>query len=199
MKFYEERSEESFSQLYEPFKNYFIRVIKTKWPVNSEYTIEESIQETFMAIWEKIDQFDPKKSRFSSWATTILKNNLLFCSNHKKRTNKIIGYRYFPEISIEYFERSGSTQNEAFSSEDKPKDMDDLEEAILSLEDPVIKKPIWDKYILRKSYNQMQEETGIPKNTLKTRVRRAVQTIRGEPTDCRKRYGQGLTKPRLPL
>jgi RNA polymerase sigma factor (sigma-70 family) len=45
-------------------------------------TMEDTLGDAILEVWERLPKFDPKKSAFKTWVTTILQNN--FIDGYKK-------------------------------------------------------------------------------------------------------------------
>ena len=80
-------------------------------------TTEDVIQETFIAIWHKFDEYDPERP-FYPWACQFARNKVL--NFYKKQT---IRRRYFSDMTVELLmqveERTSSTMTEQIESLNK--------------------------------------------------------------------------------
>jgi len=68
----QERSDHSFSYLYDNYSGALFGVIKSI--IADEETVRDVLQEVFINIWKKIDTYDPGKGRLFTWMLNIARN-----------------------------------------------------------------------------------------------------------------------------
>jgi RNA polymerase sigma factor (sigma-70 family) len=135
--------------------------------VNNEDVSEEVLQDVFLRIWDKIDNYDPAKGRLFTWMLNIARN-----------------------LAID------KTRSKEISKDRKTDDIDDLvskidrtEQAELNVEVIGLKEVLGQlsadqkfvvEYLYLKGYTQSElaEEFGIPLGTVKTRLRLAMIELR---------------------
>lgn len=68
----QERSEHSFSYLYDNYSGALFGVIKGI--IADEETVRDVLQEVFVNIWKKISLYDPTKGRLFTWMMNVARN-----------------------------------------------------------------------------------------------------------------------------
>jgi RNA polymerase sigma-70 factor (ECF subfamily) len=122
---------------------------------------EDLLQEIFVTIWEKIEQYDPEKGKFYTWAYRIAKNKTL---NALRKSDPLIQKEDMGVYNdIEDKETSG--------------DFEALNGAIKKLEvhhQKVIELVYFKGYTHREAHKLM----GVPLGTFKSYVRQALVQLR---------------------
>lgn len=122
---------------------------------------EDLLQEIFVTIWEKIDQFDPDKGKFYTWAYRIARNKTL---NALRKTDPLIQKE---DISV---------YNDIEQEESGP-NYEALNGVIKKLEvhhQKVIELVYFKGYTHREAHKLM----GVPLGTFKSYVRQALIQLR---------------------
>lgn len=122
---------------------------------------EDLLQDIFLTIWKKIDQYDASKGKFYTWAYRIARNKTL---NALRKTDSLIQNE---DISV-YKDIKG---------EEAPQEYDELNGALKKLEDhhqKVIELVYFKGYTHREAHKIM----GVPLGTFKSYVRQALVQIR---------------------
>lgn len=71
-----QRKDKAFvSLVYDRYADNLYGVIKTM--VGDEAAAQDVLQESFLKIWRKADQYDPKKARLFTWLLTICRNTAI--------------------------------------------------------------------------------------------------------------------------
>lgn len=196
LKFAEDKTEESFNNLYKELSRLFWNYVYKNFKNISYQNLRNVHSFYFSNLWEKIDQFD-KSLPFSNWAIASLKNE---CLQHFR--TRMSGRKYdkfFVSIDKElgtfnHKNSKGSDRNtvenydfSAVTSTNNIQEWIDKEyanfsnpivyDAIQSLESP------WGEYLLDKfkkdmSYEEIAIKYNCNLNTAKTRVRTAIIKIR---------------------
>lgn len=132
--------------------------------LNNEMYAEEVLQNTFLKVWQKIDQYDPEKAAFYTWMVNILKNSAIDVGRTLKFQSE---------------QKTVSFDNDVHSSKN---------EHILSMgmEATQLLKNVEQKYVQVLDYlylrgysqSEMAEELDIPIGTIKTRVKKAIDILR---------------------
>lgn len=135
--------------------------------IQNEEITSEVVQDIFMKIWNKIDQYDRKKGRFFTWMLNMTRNAAI----DKVRSKEI--------------NRSAKTD----SIDDYVYTIDNQNKTELSIDSIGVKELMNDlaeeqRFILLKVYfegfthSEIAEEFGIPLGTVKTRLRSALKHLR---------------------
>lgn len=134
----------------------------------SEAGAEEIIQNTFITIWEKAAGYDPKKAAASTWVFTIARN---------KRIDALRREKYI-EVDVD----DPALQLAAEAKEDDyagAEDVDKLNAAMAALPDEQ-KKLLQMAFYEDMSHSDIAKETNIPLGTVKSRLRLAMEKLRGK-------------------
>lgn len=139
--------------------------------IQNEEITSEVIQDIFLKIWHKIDQYDSSKGRFFTWMLNMTRNAAI----DKIRSKEIS--RSGKTDSIDDFVYTVDSQNKTELQIDAiglKELMDDLAEE--------------QRFVLLKVYfegfthMELAEEYGIPLGTVKTRLRSALKHLRKRMT-----------------
>lgn len=135
--------------------------------VQSSTIAEEILQDAFLRIWNKIDDYDAKKSRLFTWMLNISRNLAI----DKIRSKEIKNSNKTDDIHDQNsaFERTNSFElnmdNIGFSDHLKVLTRDQIQ--IIDL-----------IYYQGYSHSELSKEFGIPLGTVKTRARAALKRLR---------------------
>jgi RNA polymerase sigma-70 factor (ECF subfamily) len=133
----------------------------------AEAAAEEIVQNTFVTVWEKASGFDPKKAAASTWIFTIARNKRIDALRREK----------FIEVDSD----SLALENAAAPATEAYADKQELE----ALHDALGELPPEQAELLRmsffedKSHQAIAEEKRLPLGTVKSRLRAALQRLRG--------------------
>jgi RNA polymerase sigma factor (sigma-70 family) len=135
--------------------------------LKKEEIAEEVLQDVFMKIWDRFDNYDPSKGRLFTWMVNVARNQAIDKTRSK-------------EISKE--KKTGDIEN-VVSKIDRE---DYIEQHIegIGVRDVLSSLPAEQKFVVEylylKGYSQSElaEEFKIPLGTVKTRVRMAMQQLR---------------------
>ena len=134
-----------------------------------EAIAEEIIQETMTIIWTKADYYDPKMASPSTWIYTIARNKKI---DILRKTRKAI----LEDIDTAILPPVESKADENIEHEQKfemiAQYLDDLPEDQLNL----LKMNFFEE----KSHGEISEITKVPLGTVKSRIRLALEKIRGK-------------------
>lgn len=135
---------------------------------------EEVVQETFIRVWRKAEQFDPSKASASTWLYTIARNQRI----------DLLRKRHRPEPDYE---------DPAFIPEPEPQptevivrnqEASRLKECIDALS-PEQQEVLKLSFMEELPHVEVAEKLGIPLGTVKSRIRLAMKHIRSEIGDIR--------------
>ena len=135
--------------------------------IQNEEVTSEVIQDIFLKIWNKIDQYDSSKGRFFTWMLNMTRN----ASIDKIRSKEI--------------NKSGKTD----SVDDYVYTIDSQHNTLMSVDGIGVKELMKDlaeeqQFVLLKVYfegfthSEIAEEYDIPLGTVKTRLRSALKHLR---------------------
>ncbi len=130
---------------------------------------DELAQETMLAIWNKAQSYDPKQAAASTWIFTIARNKRI---DHLR---KIANYRTQSDDNM-VFEDPGATPIENTTQKQETQRIKDALRTLPEEQLTLIKKSFFED----KSHAIIAEETGIPLGTVKSRIRLALDRLRGE-------------------
>ena len=134
-----------------------------------EAIAEEIIQETMTIIWTKADYYDPKVASPSTWIYTIARNKKI---DILRKSRKAI----LEDIDTAILHPVESKADENIEHDQKfemiAQYLDDLPEDQLNL----LKMNFFEE----KSHGEISEITKIPLGTVKSRIRLALEKIRGK-------------------
>ncbi|TYB32137.1 MAG: RNA polymerase sigma factor [Candidatus Mcinerneyibacterium aminivorans] len=168
VKLIEEGDIKAFEEIFERYRM-FVKNIARKFS-NENNRVEEILQNTFLKVFMKIDQFK-KNAKFSSWLYTICKNEgRMFLREREK-------YRKFKNIEdrMDHFERK---ENKSIDEKVELKDLKKtVKKAISELPkhyQQVLKKAAFEG----KKYQEIAEELDLTTPQVKSRLYRARQKLK---------------------
>jgi RNA polymerase sigma-70 factor (ECF subfamily) len=134
-----------------------------------EAIAEEIIQETMTIIWTKADYYDPKVASPSTWIYTIARNKKIdILRKSRKAILEDIDTAILPPVESKADENIEHDQKFEMITQY----LDDLPEDQLNL----LKMNFFEE----KSHGEISEITKIPLGTVKSRIRLALEKIRGK-------------------
>ncbi len=163
----ENEDKEAFIALFEHFAPR-IKSFLMKGGANPELA-DELAQETMLTIWNKAERYNPKQAAASTWIFTIARNKRIDSIRKTKR------YDPDPSDPILLADDGPSPRQHALHKEE----MDVLAKALETLPEEqaeLVKKSFFED----KSHAVIAEETGIPLGTVKSRIRLALERLRGD-------------------
>lgn len=132
-------------------------------------TADELAQETMLTVWDKAAAYKPEKASASTWIFTIARNKKIDFLRKREQIHIDLGDLSLPD-------ESGETPREqAMRSEE----MQLLAEAIHKLPEEQADL-LYKSFFEDKTHSEIAEETGIPLGTIKSRIRLALEKLRGE-------------------
>jgi len=161
----EQRSIEAFAQL----SSYFIPRLKSflggKNSLESE--IDDIIQETMLRVWQRAEQFNPKKGQVSTWIFTIARNERI--NRFRKRRNQ--------DSSTEDTFHLVETQPSADLRIESQETNATLYQALCSLP-PAQAEVIRLSFLEGLAHPQIADRLDLPLGTVKSRIRLGLARIR---------------------
>ncbi len=162
-----DRDKESFTQLFEYFaprvKSFLMR------GGTPEETADELAQETMLNVWHKAERYDPAQAAASTWIFTIARNKKIDALRKAgrgdfDRTDMVL----IDEDSV------GPSENVMHLEESEA-----IAEALHNL--PEEQSALLHKSFFEgKSHAEIADETDIPLGTVKSRIRLALERLRGQ-------------------
>lgn len=161
----QKKSEDGLTALsthYGPLMRYIIAPI-----LQNPQDQEDCLAEVTMRVWDKIDQFDPKKGSWKAWLTAITRNTAL---NHVR--------------SLARHSSSGDIPENLPSSEPTPEEKILLQEQQKALERALgllssrDRRLFYRKYYYLQSTAQIAAELGITERAVEGRLYRLRKTLR---------------------
>ena len=129
---------------------------------------EEVLQETFVTIWQKAHQFDPARANAAAWIFQIARNKMI---------DRFRGDKRPLPADIEIL-----TETQDPDAEDILSLQDDIAELQTALSQMnADQRDIIEKAFLGEmSHSEIQELTGLPLGTIKSRIRLGLEKLRYE-------------------
>lgn len=130
---------------------------------------DELAQETMLSVWHKAGSYDPARAKASTWIYTIARNKRIDALRKSKAVE--VDYQdpfYVADDDLSQYDRMRSQQEQQVLEAviaDLPEEQADL-----------LKKSFYEG----KSHNDIARETGLPLGTVKSRIRLALERLRGE-------------------
>jgi RNA polymerase sigma-70 factor (ECF subfamily) len=128
---------------------------------------EDIAQRAFIKAYEKLDDFDGKKARYSTWLYRIATNMAL---DRLKAQKRIV------PADMEDIEGAGALDAALMHDET----IREVRTAVLKLMPPEQRRAIEAFYWDGKSYQAIADEMGVSINTVKSWIRRAKQQLRSD-------------------
>lgn len=160
----QERDQRSITLLYEYYSPALYNIILQL--VRTEAIAEEVLQDAFLKIWEKVEQYDPKKGRLFTWMVRICRNlaiDTLRSSQFKKGSKT-------DAIPDSVYNDEALTQS--------PIETDPGLRKVVSKMDEQSRKIIDLLFFQDYTQSEASELLGIPLGTIKSRSRKAIQNLR---------------------
>ncbi len=132
--------------------------------LNNEAFAEDALQQSFLKIWNNIDQYDSDKSILFTWMSNIVRNTAIDIKRLKSFAKES------KTISIE----PNVYKGEAISDDHSKIDIDYL----LSKVDEKYSVILEHLYLKGYSQSELAEKLDLPIGTIKTRVKKAIDLLR---------------------
>jgi RNA polymerase sigma-70 factor (ECF subfamily) len=163
------RDREAFAALFE----YFAPRIKTfmRRSGASEQGADELAQETLLAVWSKATLFDPRSAGAAAWIFTIARNLRIDAMRREKRS----GMGYSVEIDAEFHVDDGP-QPDAGLVASQTESM--VRSALAALSEDQL-RVVELSFFAEKAHAEIAETLRIPLGTVKSRLRLAMNRLRG--------------------
>jgi RNA polymerase sigma factor (sigma-70 family) len=132
---------------------------------------DELAQETMLTLWDKAPSFNPVRARASTWIFTIARNKKIDALRRGGRSETVdFNLQTLEDESVkpgEDLEREQERAAIATAFEKLPEDQREL---------------VQKAFIEGRSHSQIAAQTNLPLGTVKSRLRLALERLRGEKT-----------------
>ena len=167
----------AFTRLWDTHIDGLRSYIKSKMKNLDDFYVDDICSRTFEKAFRQIKTYDPSKSQFNTWLLTIARNTALDTLDHENRARRQIVYLddedRHTSAMVSRIEDGGDTALENIIHEE---DQDRTQKCIEGL--PQLYREIARMRLVDGlQYSEIAEETGLPLNTVRTRIRRAKAQI----------------------
>lgn len=182
------RNDRVFTDLYKQLKDYLHAYLYQR--TRSYKYKDDAVDEALIQIWEKIDNYDPERSQFKTWAFYICLNcwRGIWNSNHsdRRRKPKII-YENLMNNKIRSsnsdsfkFHHYGNSYSEAYSMDESVDVMmlTSAEEQIDKMVDSQYKDILYDRVVNGMKYQELADKYDEKINTMKTKIRKSKKLLK---------------------
>ncbi|MGE3802025.1 MAG: RNA polymerase sigma factor [Candidatus Kapaibacterium sp.] len=173
-----DRDREAVGLLYDRYSRPLFGIIYRI--VRSQEIAEDVLQETFVRLWERIDQFDIERGTLFTWINTIARN--LALDTVKSKAYKTSNKNQTVGEVVDVIDRDQSVSY-------NPETIG-VQESVARLE-PELRKVVETLYFRGYSQSEAAEELNLPLGTLKTRARKAISLLRSMFNDVEEQPGGG--------
>lgn len=163
------RDKASFTHLYQKYSGALYNIILQTIPGSD--AAGDILQEAFINIWNKFDSYDRTKGRLFTWMLAITRNLCIDRVRSKEYKNSLKNI----ELQDEH-ERVLYQQGAAATLPDSINYIG-LNNAVLKLK-PKHRELIYLAYFRGYSQSEIAGMEGVPKGTVKTRIRKALMELR---------------------
>jgi RNA polymerase sigma-70 factor (ECF subfamily) len=141
--------------------------------LNDQSEAEDVLQETFLQIWEKAGNFDPKLGKASSWAAILTRNKAIDrirASQRRSRLAETAGVEFAVVAEV------NDTANEAIHGHDKAK----------IIQSAIVELPMEQRRAIELAYfsgltqQEISKKLAEPLGTIKARIRRGLLKLRDQ-------------------
>ena len=136
--------------------------------LKEEAIAQDVLQETFIKVWRKIHTYDPAKGRFFTWLLNILKN-LAIDKMRSKEVKYAAKKQSYDAETLERYAPTVSIAIEHIGLREIVQNLPDKQREIIML-------IYFDGY----THVEAAEELDLPLGTVKSRIRLAMNRLRGE-------------------
>ncbi len=130
---------------------------------------DELAQETMLAVWQKAPAFDPAKANVSTWIFTIVRNKRIDALRKQIR----------PETDIADIETMADEAPSPVEDIDHQTETDVMAAALKTLPEEQ-SSLLYKSFFEDKTHADIAKETNIPLGTVKSRIRLALERLRGD-------------------
>jgi len=165
-----EKDESALSELYDRHSKYLYTIIY--FILRDEAEAEDTLQEVFLQIWEKINSYDENFGNPLAWITRITRNKAIDRLRSKGFKNRS------SEIDIErVFDLSSDSTSNPEKATSMTQEQHEISNALQTLNQNQ-RDLIEFAYFRGYSQSELAEQFNIPLGTVKTRMRAAMISLR---------------------
>jgi len=176
LEFLENKNNKTFSQLLDRLKP-GLSIFAYNFVKDTDLA-KEVVSQTFIAIWEKIDQYNPKYN-FSTWAYAIAKNESLGIIRNRNKNVSFDKYTQNHSRLLQLYNPvfNMNTEVMALTGEELTQQLFDASiSAIHELSEPY-KSVMVEREINKKQLSDIAVDLGMNLSTVKTRLRKARKDV----------------------
>ncbi len=134
--------------------------------VNDKELAEEILQKAFLKVWQNIDSYDSAKGSFFTWILTIARNSAIDEVRSKR---------------FENLEKTDSIETTVYELDHTILSSDGIDvNKLLSALDQKHKDVLDVVYLQGYSHSEAAKKLDIPLGTVKTRIKKALSTLRSQ-------------------
>jgi RNA polymerase sigma-70 factor (ECF subfamily) len=134
--------------------------------VNDKELAEEILQKSFLKIWQNIDSYDSAKGSFFTWILTIARHSAIDEVRSKR---------------FENLEKTNSLETTVYELDHTILSSDGIDvNKLLSALDQKYKDVLDVVYLQGYSHSEAAKKLDIPLGTVKTRIKKALSTLRSQ-------------------
>ena len=166
----------AFTALWDAYIDALKGYLTSSMHIYDEFLSDDICSRSFEKAFRQINTYDPSKSSFSTWLTTIARNTTLDILEREKRINKEI-------VSLDESSTADSVMDSVIDQIDTPlesiiRDEDDSHtRRCIDAIPPLYKEVARKRLVEGRQYKEIAEELGLGLNTVRTRIRRAKDLI----------------------
>lgn len=162
-------SREDFRDLYARTNRFiFARIMEL---IQDSVEAEDLLQDVYVKIWQAVSDYDPRKAKAITWISAIARHTTI----NRLRSASFMGYALTQPIENEadIQDEKETAELDYMNSQRSAAILDHIRNLR-----PNYRQVIEMAYIKGLSYAEISSQTGVPVNTLKTWIRRAIIEIR---------------------
>src|SRR5277367_5899219 len=165
------RDRDAFAEFYDKYSTLLFSIASKI--LNDAAEAEDVLQETFMQIWEKAGNFDPRLGHPVGWAVTLVRNRAIDRIRASRRRNLLT-----EEAGVEFAAAADSPEsaNETVSGHEKAK----------LIHSAMVELPAEQRRAIELAFfsgltqNEISESLHEPLGTIKARIRRGLLKLRDQ-------------------
>jgi RNA polymerase sigma-70 factor (ECF subfamily) len=133
---------------------------------------DELAQETMLSLWQRADSFDPAKSAAGTWIYAIARNKRI----DALRRHAARGGRHVPVDELFFIpDETAAAPDDALAAAEETRTV----AAAMAALPPEQAELLYKSFFENKSHSEIAAENGLPLGTVKSRIRLALDRLRG--------------------
>jgi len=170
------QDQSAFAQLYSKTSSRLGAVVYRI--VHNRETTDDILQEVFLKIWSKADQFDSEKAAPLTWMASIARNTAIDYVRQNQRNVSIMADSPDDESFVDLVERQADEAPGPLQSLADVSDAKQLAQCLENLDESV-RDSIMNAYFEGLSYTEVAESMAEPVGTVRSWIRRGMKKLRG--------------------